>query len=262
MNRLLRLCFFSVAALLAGCAAHGPVSGPAEATSKMTGGSDAWQRAKVHTELAALYYRDGNMAVALEELRIALSAESSYAPAYNMMGLVHMHLRDFQLADDNFRRALALVSNDPEINNNYGWFLCQTGRPRDALAYFTAALSNSLYATPERAYLNAGVCAIKAGDDHAAEDYLQKGLRLGRPLLAAYLPLAGVHYRQGNLREAKRLLGELHRQAEPNAEALWLALRIEHKLGDRTSEAGYAAQLRRRFPDSPENLALSKGNLE
>ncbi len=249
--------------LLAGCASPGAgTAGPSEALSKMSGGSDAWQRAKVHTELAALYYRDGNMAVALEELRTALESESSYAPAYNMLGLVHMHLREFPRADENFRRALSMAGNDPEINNNYGWFLCQTGRPRDSLSYFTAALKNSLYATPERAYLNAGVCAIKAGDDGAAEDYLQKGLRFGRPLPQAYLPLAGVYYRRGNLGEARRLLGELNRQAEPSAEVLWLSLRIERKLGDRLAEAGYAAQLRRRFPDSAESLALSKGNFE
>lgn len=257
------LSLFALLTVLAGCGgAPMHSAGPSEAISQMSGGSDAWQRAKVHTELAALYYRDGNMAVALEELRIALESESGYAPAYNMLGLVHMHLREFPRADDNFRRALSLAGNDPEINNNYGWFLCQTGRPRDALSYFTAAIKNSLYATPERAYLNAGVCAIKAGDDVAAEDYLQKGLRLGRPLAQAYLPLAGIQYRRGNLREARQLLSELNRQAEPNAEVLWLSLRIERKLGDRLAEAGYAAQLRRRFPDSPESLALSKGYFE
>lgn len=255
------LCVLAVLALSA-CAGRPQIAGPVEAQSQMSGGSEAWQRAKVHTELAALYYRDGNMAVALDELRVAREAESSYAPLYNMYGLVHMHLREFARADENFRHALALAGNDPEINNNYGWFLCQTGRPHDSLSYFMAAVKNSLYSTPELAYFNAGSCALKAGEETAAEDYLQKALRFGRPLPQVYLPLATIQYRRGNLGEARHLLGEMHRQAEPGAESLWLSVRIERKLGDRLAEAGYAAQLRRRFPNSPENLALSKGNFE
>lgn len=258
-----RLLLCAVLALfLTACAGVRPQTGAVEAQSQISGGSDAWQRAKVHTELAALYYRDGNMAVALEELRVALDSESSYAPAYNMYGLVHMHLREFSRADENFRHALSLAGNDPEINNNYGWFLCQTGRPHDSLAYFMTAVKNSLYSTPELAYFNAGSCALKAGEEATAEDYLQKALRLGRPVPQVYLPLATIQYRRGNLGEAKRLLGELFRQMEPGAEALWLSVRVERKLGDRLAEAGYAAQLRRRFPNSPESLALSKGNFE
>ena len=264
MTALCRLLLLMlVALLLADCANIRPLSGDASgAVSQISGGSEAWQRAKVHTELAALYYRDGNMSVALEELRIAMEAEPAYAPAYNMFGLVHMHLREFPRADEHFRHALALAANDPEINNNYGWFLCQTGRPHDALAYFMAALKSSLYSTPERAYLNAGTCALKAGEDAAAEDYLQKALRYGRPMPQAYVLLAAIQYRRGNLGEAKRLLTELYRQAEPSAESLWLSLRIERSLGDRLAETGYATQLRRRFPNSPEGLALSKGKFD
>lgn len=259
----LLLCLIAVLALSACATGRSPAgSATVEAQSQMTGGSDAWQRAKVHTELAALYYRDGNMAVALEELRVAREAESSYAPIYNMYGLVHMHLREFARADENFRHALSLAGSDPEINNNYGWFLCQTGKPHDSLSYFMAAVKNSLYSTPELAYFNAGSCALRAGEETAAEDYLHKALRLGRPVPQVYLPLATIQFRRGNLGEAKRLLSELYRLTEPSAEALWLSLRIERKLGDRLAEAGYATQLRRRFPNSPESLALSKGNFE
>ena len=57
--------------------------------------SDPRNRAKIHTELGALYFQDGNMAVAIDELRIALDADSSYYPAYSVRGLVHAYLKEY-----------------------------------------------------------------------------------------------------------------------------------------------------------------------
>ena len=54
----------------------------------------------------------------------------------------------------------------------------------------------------------------------------------------------------------------LVRVAQPNPEALWLAVRIERKLGDAASAASYAQQLRKNFPNSKEAQALSAGRFE
>jgi len=50
--------------------------------------------------------------------------------------------------------------------------------------------------------------------------------------------------------------------ATANAEALWLGVRVERRLGDRNSEVSYASQLRTRFPDSQETRALLAGQYE
>ncbi len=50
--------------------------------------SSALERAKIHTELGVNYYEAGNLGVALEELNEALSADKSYAPAWNARALV------------------------------------------------------------------------------------------------------------------------------------------------------------------------------
>ena len=49
---------------------------------------------------------------------------------------------------------------------------------------------------------------------------------------------------------------------EPTAEVIWLALRIERKLGNRDTEARYASQLRRRFVGSPEHRLLTQGQYD
>jgi len=68
--------------------------------------------AKVHTELAAAYYERSQLGVALDELRVALQAMPTYAPAYNVRGLVHMALREEKEADEDFQHSLQLDPND------------------------------------------------------------------------------------------------------------------------------------------------------
>ncbi|UCV29675.1 type IV pilus biogenesis/stability protein PilW [Ferribacterium limneticum] len=227
-------------------------------------GSDQRNRAKVHTELGAMYFQAGNPGVALDELRIALSADSSYYPAYSVRGLVHSSLKEYSKAEDDFSRALNLAPNDPEVNNNYGWYLCETGKERQSITYFLNALKSPLYETPDRAYTNAGTCALKAGDLEGAQSYLLKALQMARDGAApARLQLAKLFFMRGILEEARIYLGDALKMMEPpSAEALWLGLRIERKQGNRSAESGYASQLRGRYPSSPEYQEFLKGNFE
>src|SRR5262245_42440322 len=86
---------------LAGCA--GQSEEPSVDTGAIVGEmGDPRNRARVHTDLAAAYYERGSMAVALEELRVAIAADSNYAPAHSMLGLVYMDLKENQLAESSF----------------------------------------------------------------------------------------------------------------------------------------------------------------
>jgi len=217
------------------------------------------ERARAHTELAAGYYDLGNMGVALEEARIALAADGNYAPAYNVLGLVHMDLREKDAAQAYFERALQLSPNDPDANHNYGWFLCQTGREQQAQAYFLSAVRNPLYATPQKSYTLAGSCAMRRKDEAQALDMFERALRFDPNYLPAVLSLANVRYVRGELDVARNLVTRFNRLSEPTAESLWLALRIEHRLGERSAEASLADQIRRNFAGSREYQSLQKG---
>lgn len=223
---------------------------------------DVHTRAKAHTELGSLYFQNGNLIVALEELTIAIAINPNYAQAYSTRGLVLYYVKEWASAEKDFQRALSLDSRDPEISNNYGWFLCQTGKEKESIAYFRRAIDNPLYQTPETAYLNAGACYIKLGDLEQAEDYVRKNLRFSRDNPKALLLLARINYLRGNYDAARLHLNNVIRQTDPDAETLWLALRIEHRAGDAVAEGSLIAQLRRKFPDSPEYQEFLKGNFE
>jgi type IV pilus assembly protein PilF len=171
-----------------------------------------------------------------------------------------MELAEDKLAEENFRRAIELDRSDSDARNNYGWFLCTRGRHDEGLEQFSAALRNPLYAQPEQAMANAGLCAEKKGDLALAEANLLKSLKLQPDNANTIIKLAGLHFRQGRLMEAQRLLGRHAELAPPTAESLWLGVRLERKLGDRAQEAAYGLQLRKRFPDSKKPGCCWRGN--
>jgi type IV pilus assembly protein PilF len=255
-----------LAVLLAGCTATGSGSGSGQgaqqAVSAQPAENERQQRAKVHYELGSLYLLDGRFAIALEEARIALSVDPNYAPAYNLLGLTHMELKESRLAEESFQKAMGLAPGDPEISNNYGWFLCQNGKEQASIAHFMAAANNPLYTTPTKPYTNAGVCSVRLKDDKAAENYLFTALRLSPTNTQALFWLADIAHRQGRYSEARQWTTDIEKMMEPTAEVIWLALRIERKLGNREAEARYATQLRRRFPGSPEQRLLTQGQYD
>ena len=263
MKALFALAAF--ATVLAGCAGGGGVSSEAptmESTTITGESSDPRNRARIHTELASLYYSRGNMGVALEELRLASEADSNYAPAQGMFGLVYMELRENQLAEQSFERALRLSPTDPDINHNYGWFLCQTGREKTSIKYFLQAIRNPLYPTPWRSYSAAGQCTLRTNDLKQAEDLFQRALKLEPDDPPSLLQMGAIRYRQGRLDEARRMVARFNKLVRPTAESVWLALRIEHKMGERLAESSYASQLRRDFAGSPEYQALQRGDFD
>ena len=219
-------------------------------------------RARAHTELAGGYFELGNMRVALDEVNAALRADPGYGPAYNVAGLVHAELRQDRSAQENFERALRIDPVDPDANNNYGRFLCDRKRETEALKYFLAALRNPLYETPDRSYLNAGMCSRRRGDIAAADDYLQKAIKLRPNQPQALYQLADMAYASGAYAQSKTYLTRLMQVSTPNAEVLWLGLRVERRLGDRNAMETYSMQLSRNFPESKEAQALIAGRFE
>jgi len=246
--------------LLAGCASD---QGPTRESGQIVGEvGEPRNRARLHTELAALYFGRGNMNVALEELRTAVRADANYAPAHSMFGLVYMELKENRLAEDSFERALRLSPNEPDINHNYGWFLCQNKREEESIRYFLQAIRNPLYPTPWRSYSAAGQCSLRIDKPKDAEEFFLRALRQEPDEPASLLQLGQIRYRQGNLEEARKLVSRYNRLVTPSPESLWLALRVERKLGQRVAERNFATELRRRYPDSPEAQALKRNTFD
>ncbi len=223
-----------------------------------SGGADARRRAEVHTSLAGEYYSRGNYAVALSETRLAIKDDSTYVPAYNMMGLVYMELREDVLARQAFDQALRMQPASAEVLNNYGWFLCTRGDTTRALEMLQRALGDSLYPTPEKVMLSTGLCYRRMGRNNEAEDYLRRAVSIRPELIGALYNLAMLTYERGAAQDAENYLNRYMRLATPNLEGLVLGVQVARLKKDRAAEDSYLQQLRRRFPDAPQTRELTE----
>ncbi len=224
--------------------------------------TDAQSRARAHTELGVAYFDSQQYGVAREELKIAIESDPKHAPAYNYLGLVHMALNEGAEAEQAFRQALRIDPEDSATNNNYGMYLCMKKGDKAGLKHFMTALQNPLYAAPQVAYANAGICARTLGDEVKAEEWLRKALSLQPDQPQALYHLADLSFQRGELGNARSLITRHLQKTVPAAEALWLAARIEHQTGDRNALASYGVLLNNRYPGSPQTRAFNEGRFQ
>jgi type IV pilus assembly protein PilF len=255
MKRIGRSALLLLACFLAGCASQRQVTEIAPPTGPGGESADA-RRVRLHVELAAGYYARAQYDVALEELNEALRLDANSAPAHNVLGLVYTQLKEIPRAEGEFQRAVQLAPSDGEIRNNYGWFLCETGREKQALEQFDLAVRNPLYRTPELALVNAGACANRTGNVQAAEDYYSRVLKTQPGNVAALVGLTDIAYHSGRYEQARNHLQAALLTPVTSPKALLLGVCIERKLGDRQSELSFMQQLYNRNPDSPEAVQL------
>lgn len=253
------------AALLGGCETTTMVNGQPVANPIPAGplsDAEARKRASIRLQLASSYYQQRQFAVALQEVKQALAIDSELAAAYGLLGLIYMDLDDRAQAEANFTRALQLQPENPEIGNNYGWFLCRTGRERQAIEHFQRAAANRLYATPGVALQNAGVCLMQLRDFKGAEPFLRRSFEsdAGNPMIK--FQLARLYLATRQLERANFYFSLLERDVDQSAETLWLGLRIARAQGDVRGERQYAEQLLRRFPGSAEASAQRRGQFD
>ena len=253
----------SLAAALAGCATPpgGNPQGASQARDLVTDSDepDERKRARIRLELAVGYFEQGQTTVALDELKQSLAADPNFGAAYNLRGLVYMRLNDFRLAEDSFRRALALNPADANTQHNLGWLMCQQARYTEATAFFRQALGNPQYGDRPKTFLIQGLCQLRAGQRAQAEESLVRSYELeaGNPITGYNLAL--LLYQRGELVRAQFYIRRINNSELANAESLWLGIRVEHRLGNRDAEDQLTGQLRRRFPQSPEVGQLDRG---
>jgi type IV pilus assembly protein PilF len=244
------------AVLVAGCATTDGAGGASDlrTASDLT---DAERRARVRVELASAYFARGQTETALDEIKQALAAKPDFADAFNLRGLVYASLGDVRLADESFRRAIELAPRDGDSMHNWAWVMCQQRRYAESDAMFARALELPNYRGVTRTLLARGVCQAREGRYEVAERTLSRSYELDPANPATGFNLAEVLLRLGQYERARFYVGRVNAVPEQvNAQTLWLAARIEHKLGNAGGVADYGRQLRGRFPQSPEAAAF------
>ena len=257
---LLGAALLSSSALLSGCAGSGVGTG-ARSVEPLTESDEPEirKRARIRTSLATGYFEHGQDTVALDEVKQALAADANYGPAYVLRGLIYMRLKDDQLAEESFRRALQINPNDPDALHNYGWFACGHKREKEALSLFEKAVANPTYGGQAKTLMAKGVCEMRLGLDQEAEGSFARGYQLDPNNPVTAYNLAALMFKRGENERAQFYIRRLNATELANAETLWLGIKIEKRMNNQTVADQLAQQLQRRFPNSPELAAYRRG---
>lgn len=248
---------------LSGCAGGGARMSEASAsnTEVMTTSDEpeSRRRARLRLELATGYFEQGQVTVALDEVKQVLVIDPSLADAHNLRGLIYMRLNDPRLAEESFKRALSLNGRDADTLHNYGWFLCQNGRYSESFEAFSQALATPLYRNQAKTLLAKGLCEIRTGDRAQAESNLARAYELdaGNPVTGYNLAL--LLYMRGEYTRAQFYIRRINNSELANAETFWLGVRVERRMNNSVAELQLASQLKQRFPKSKEAAAYERG---
>ncbi|MBN8726388.1 MAG: type IV pilus biogenesis/stability protein PilW [Xanthomonadales bacterium] len=240
-----------LALCIAGCS---PAPGGIKKESAASRRQDA---ARVHTDLGQQYLVQGRLELALEKLQKALSYDSSYVDAHTVIAVLYERIGDDANAEQHYRRAAQLRPKGGAELNNYGTFLCGTGRYDEAEGYFQRAVADPFYRTPAVALANSGSCLLKAGHRDAAEKVLRQALQRDPANAATLLQLAHVSYESGDYFSARGFMQRHEAAAPASADALMLGRNIELKLGDARGVGNYTRKLLQGFPESREAQSLN-----
>jgi type IV pilus assembly protein PilF len=247
---------------LSGCASPGggvSAGEPGGAVFTQSDEPEARRRARIRLELATNYFENGQTTVALDEVKQALVADPSYSDAFSLRGLIYLRLNEFGQAEESFRRALGLRSNDPNLLHNLGWLQCQQRKYAEADQSFVTALANPAYTARGKTLMARGLCQVESGQLAEAEQSLLKAYELD-----AANPVVGYHLsslltRRNELTRAQFYIRRLNNSEFSNAETLWLGIKVERGLGDNIAMRQLGDQLRRRFPEARETGAYERG---
>jgi len=242
--RLPRVFVWLLVLVSAGCAAPG-----SSGNSRRNVESPDAIAAANQVQMGRAYLQRGQREVALERLTKALQLDPRSTDAHTVIAVLFEEIERPERAETHYKRAVELDPDAGAVNNNYGQFLCRTGRYEEAEARFVKAMDDPFYATPALVLNNAGICALRAGHRERAEEYLRKALRLDPRSPGILLDLARLRMEGGEWLSARGFLQRHEAVSPPRPDALELGIAIETGLGDTAAAERYRERFRSEFPD-------------
>ena len=198
--------------LLTGCQST-PANTPYQTSTRTNDNRnlDKQEIARVRTSLAAQYIRKNDLDTAQRQLEKAFAANSRYAPAYDMMGVLLQQEGssiNLQKADEYFKKAIMLDKDFEQANNNYGVYLSQMKRYREAAEQFEIAGAALGYEGRIGALENLGRTYLQLGDRSAAAKAFLRALEGNRNSIIAHIELVDLLLEQQRIPQAQRLYDE------------------------------------------------------
>ncbi|AUZ05775.2 MULTISPECIES: type IV pilus biogenesis/stability protein PilW [Vitreoscilla] len=218
--------------------------------------------ARIQNQLAIEYMNAQDYRAAIEAIDKSLAIDSRSLNALLTRAEIYHYLKMTDKAEESYQRALSIEPNSAEVNNNYGWYQCNTlGRIAESLTHFDVALADPTYPTPFIAYYNKGICSARLGQYAQGEALLKQALAANPQFTVANKELARLKMNEGQDALANTYFKIYQSQIQRlSADDLLLGWQISHRVGHIQAAAEYEMQLRSTYPYSDELRQMTTGH--
>lgn len=243
--RKLKYLLICVTCLLSACS-----STPAEKKQE----NNTREAAKMNVQLASGYIQRGQLEIAKGKLEKAIEQDPKFVPAYTTMAVLMEMINQPEQAEGYYKDAIDIDPLNPELQNNYGQFLCKQNKIDDAMKYFEKVIANQFYEKPETAYSNMGYCLMQGEkpDYKKAESYLRRAIKANPQMPSALLSMGELGIKTRQYLMARAYMQRYHAVGRKTANSLWVQIQAERALGDKKYYVELSRELLKTFPESPE----------
>ena len=189
------------------------------------------------------YMEQENMVRARENLELAIQHAPRYYRARLSMAHYYETVGETDEARKQYKSALRLDSNNGNVLNNYGTFLCKQGDYEQADRYFNQAINQPFYYLVSASYENAGFCALKSGDSDRAKYYFTRALDHDPNRVKSILQLTKIEVSQDEYRDARLRLFKFHQRYGYQIPSLQILVELESKSGNEALRDKYQSML-------------------
>ena len=143
------------------------------------------------------YYNAGKFTAALKNLLEARKVLHNDPYLHNSLGLVYLAKERYDLAENQFKKALNLKPDYIHAKNNLGAAYLKQKKWNLAIQCFKEVLDNLLYATPEIPLSNLGWAYFHQKMYKTAKKYFRKSLEIRPDFLISIHGLASIYIETG-----------------------------------------------------------------
>lgn len=211
-----------------------------------------------YVQLATAYIGQGNLDRARHHLDRALEISPDSPQAQAAMGLVYNAENEPELAERNFKRAIAKDGNYTRARVYYGGYLFSHSRFAEARDQYSVASRDTGYRERGAVFYNLGMTEERLGNRPAAEAAYRRSVELTRGEARTLLSLSRVLVEMDDYSAASRYYSRLQTMIQRNPrlthspESLFTGIRIARHFEDRDQEVSLMLLLRNEYPNSAE----------
>lgn len=212
--------------------------------------------AAAHTRIALglKYLELGQISEAKYNLDKARDFAPRLSTVYTALAYYYQTVGEHQGVEQAYQSAIKFDAQNADAYNNYGVFLCNLKRYKEAEQAFLAAIHIINYLRVAESYENAALCALKNREYAKANLYLNQSLVYDPQRMSTLVNLATLSYATGQFQRALQYVELLDKITSSTPQILLLRVLIARQLQQPLKVKQYGSILVSQYADSSQAL--------